>query len=99
MFAEDMAAFFSGSEFAVAATFTPAAGAPVSASVIFNAQTQDVFGDSVLSDEYTIVYATGQLPGIASGDYGTVDGVRYRVRDVRLKTDGKLTVTKLSKAP
>lgn len=99
MFAEDMTAFFSGSEFAVTATFTPAVGAPVSANVIFNAATQSDFSDSVLSDEYTMVYPTGALPGVKSGDYGTVDGVRYRVRDMRLKTDGKLTVTKLSKAP
>ena len=99
MFAEDISAFFNGSEFAVTAIFTPAGGAPVSTSVLFNAQTQDVFGDAVLSDEYVMTYATGELPGVKSGDYGTVAGVRYRVRDVRLKADGALTVAKLSKAP
>ena len=98
MFSEDIGAFFSQSEFAVQATFTPAGGgASVSASVIFNAQTQDIFGDSVLSDEYTMVYPVGALPGVKSGDNGTVSGVQYRVRDIRLKADGALVVAKLAK--
>lgn len=98
MFSEDIGAFFSQSEFAVQAVFTPAGGgASVSASVIFNAQTQDIFGDSVLSDEYTMVYPVGALPGVKSGDNGTVSGVQYRVRDIRLKADGALVVAKLAK--
>ena len=97
MFTEDMSAFFSQSEFAVNATFTPVGMASVSASVIFNAQTQDIFGDSVLSEEYTITYPSAALPGVAAGDMGYVNGVQYRVRDIRLKSDGALTVAKLSR--
>jgi len=97
MFTEDISAFFNEAEFAVQATFTPAGGVPVSASVLFNAQTQQIFGDDVLSDEYTIVYPTNALPGVKGGDYGTVNGVSYRVRDVRLKADGQLVEAKLSK--
>lgn len=98
MFTEDMSAFFSEDEFAVYAVFTPAGGgASMSASVIFNVQTQDIFGDSVLSDEYTIAYPTTSLQGLASGDSGYVNGVQYRVRDVRLKADGALVIAKLAR--
>ena len=97
MFTEDIGAFFNGSEFAVTATFAPAGGAPVSAQVIFNAQTQDVFGDAVLSDEYSIVYPTASLPGVKAGDRGTVNGIEYRIREIRMKADGSLVTAKLSK--
>lgn len=97
MFTEDIGAFFNGSEFAVTATFAPAGGAPVSAQVIFNAQTQDVFGDAVLSDDFSIVYPATSLVGVKAGDRGTVNGVEYRIRDIRLKGDGKLVTAKLSK--
>lgn len=100
MFAEDMSAFFSTSEMAVQAVFTPAeGGAPVSAAVIFKANTQDIFTGDVLSDEYSIVYPAGALSGVTAGDYGTVNGVRYRVRDVRVKGDGALIEAKLAKVP
>lgn len=98
MFSEDIGAFFNQSEFAVQAVFTPAGGgAAVSASVIFNAQTQDIFGDAVLTDEYTMIYPATALTGIKSGDNGTVGGVQYRIRDIRLKGDGTLLIAKLSK--
>lgn len=97
MFSEDISAFFNGAEFAVQATFTPAGGAPVSALVMFNAQTQDIFGDAVLTNEYSIVYPVTSLVGVKSGDQGTVDGIAFRVRDVRLKADGQLVSATLSK--
>lgn len=98
MFTEDIGAFFNQSEFAVQAVFTPAGGgSSVSASVIFSAQTQDIFGDSVLTDEYTMVYPASALPGIKAGDNGTVSGVQYRIRDIRLKSDGALVIAKLAK--
>jgi len=97
VFSEDISAFFSGAEFAVQATFTSAGGAPVSALVMFNAQTQDIFGDSVLTNEYSIVYPVTSLVGVKSGDQGTVDGIAFRVRDVRLKADGQLVTATLSK--
>ena len=98
MFTEDIAAFFSEAEFAVAAIFTPAAGgAAVSASVIFNAHTDMIFGDDVLSNEYTISFPASALPGIKSGDSGTVNGVAYRMREIRLKADGNIKIAKLAK--
>lgn len=98
MFAEDIGAFFDQSEFAVQAVFTPTGGgAPVSASVLFNAQTQDIFGDAVLTDEYSIVYPVTSLVGVKSGDQGTVNGIGYRIRDIRMKADGALVTAKLSK--
>lgn len=98
MFTEDISAFFSQDEFAVQAVFTPAAGgAPVSASVIFNAQTDAIFGDDVLSNEFTMVYPAVSLQGIKAGDTGTVAGVSYKVREVRLKADGALKIAKLAK--
>jgi hypothetical protein len=98
MFTEDISAFFNDAEFAVAAEFTPSdGGAPVSASVVFNAQAEQIFGDDVLSNEYTIVYPAGSLAGVKSGDSGTVNGVRYRMREIRLKADGQIKVARLSK--
>lgn len=97
MFSENIGAFFDTDEFAVTATFTLAGGASVSASVIFNAQTQEIFGDDVLTNEYSIVYPVTSLVGVKAGDNGTVNGVDYRVRDVKLKADGALKVARLAK--
>jgi len=93
-----MAAFFSTAEFAVTATFTPAGGgASVSASVILDAPTEDILGGDGLSDEYAITYAVTDLPGIKSNATGTIGGISYKVREVRLLDDGKLKRAKLSK--
>lgn len=98
MFTEDIGAFFNTNEFAVQAVFNPSGGgAPVSANVIFNAQTEQIFGDDVLSNEYSITFPAAALAGIKSGDSGTVNGVAYRVRDIRLKADGALRIAKLAK--
>lgn len=97
MFTEDIGAFFNDAEFAVTATFTPSGGAPVSASVLFNVQTQEIFGDDVLSNEYVIVYPATALAGVKTGDSGTIGGVTYRVRDVKLRADGTLKVARLAK--
>lgn len=97
-FAEDMGAFFSVGDFAVAATFTPTDGGPtVSASVILDAPTEDVLGGDALSDEYAITYPATELAGIRAGASGVIAGVSYKVRDVRLLDDGKLKRAKLSK--
>lgn len=97
-FAEDMTAFFSTAEFAVTATFTPAGGGgSVSASVIFDVPTEDILGGDGLSDEYAITYATTDLAGIKANATGTINGVNFKVREVRLLDDGKLKRAKLSK--
>jgi hypothetical protein len=98
MFSEDIGAFFSESEFAVSAAFTPSTGgALVSASVIFNAESVEIFGGDALSNEYTMIYPAAALAGIKEGDSGTVNGVNYAIRDVRLKADGNLKIAKLAK--
>lgn len=96
MFAEDMTVFFQQSEFAVEASFTTASGV-VSASVLYDVQTEQIFGDDVLTDEHVITYSFDTLQGLKAGDYGTVNGVQYRVRDIRLKDDGHLLQAKLAK--
>lgn len=98
-FAEDLSAFFDTvGGFAVTAAFTPSGGgAQVSASVIFDSPTEDILGGDGLSNEYSITYPADSLPGIKSNATGTVDGVSYKVREVKLLDDGKLKRAMLSK--
>jgi hypothetical protein len=97
MFDEDMSAFFNSGEFAVVASFTPAGGSPVSANVLLDTKTQDIFGDDVLSNEYVITFPKNSLPGVRKGDTGTVDGVSYKVREVKFISDGSLKTALLTK--
>lgn len=98
-FAEDLSVFFdTAGGFAVSATFTPyGGGAQVSASVIFDTPTEDILGGDGLSDEYAITYQATDLPGIKSNATGTIAGVAYKVREVKLLDDGKLKRAMLSK--
>lgn len=98
-FAEDLTVFFDQQGgFAVQASFTPAGGGTqVSASVIFDSPTEDILGGDGLSDEYSITYPSTSLPGIKGNATGTVDGVSYKVREVKLLDDGKLKRAMLSK--
>lgn len=97
-FAEDMSVFFDTAGFAVSATFTPSAGgAAQTASVILDSPTEEVFGGEGLSNEYLITYPTSSLVGIRKGDTGVIEGITYRVREVRLLDDGKLKTATLSK--
>jgi hypothetical protein len=98
-FAEDMSVFFDAAGFAVSATFVPeAGGAAQTASVIFDAPTEQVFGGEALSNEYLITYAATDLPDIRKGDRGVIQGVTYKVREIRLLDDGKLKTALLTKA-
>lgn len=96
-FAEDMSVFFDAAGFAVSATFVPLGKAPQTANVLFDAPTEPVFGNDVLSDDFTIQYPATELVSVRAGDTGTIAGVQYRVRDVRLLDDGKIKQAKLSK--
>jgi hypothetical protein len=98
-FAEDMSVFFNAAEFAVGATFVPAAGgAAVSAQVILDMPTSEFLGGDVHSDEYQITYPAAALPGLRKGDNGVVDGVAYRLREnPRLLADGRLRAALLTK--
>lgn len=97
-FTEDLSVFFSTAGFAVEATFVPASGgAAQSAQVIFDSPTDDVMGGDSFSNEYSIMYQASQLPSVRKGDRGVVDGVTYRVREVRLMDDGRIKQAILTK--
>ena len=97
-FAEDMSVFFDTAGFAVSATFAPeAGGAAQTANVIFDSPTEQMFGGESLSNEYLITYPATALPDIRKGDRGVIEGVTYRVREIRLLDDGKLKTALLSK--
>ena len=97
-FAEDMSVFFDTAEFAVSATFAPeAGGAAQTASVILDSPTEQIFGGEVLSNEYLMTYPASALPDIRKGDRGVIEGVTYRVREIRLMDDGKLKTALLSR--
>lgn len=98
-FAEDMSVFFNAAEFAVEATFAPAAGgAAVTANVILDMPTAELLAGDVHSDEYQITYPADALPGLRKGDNGVVNGVAYRLREnPRLLADGKLRAVMLTK--
>jgi hypothetical protein len=98
-FAEDISVFFSATEFAVQASFTPSAGGAAQvANVILDSPTDDIFGGDGNSTEYKITYPVTALIGIRKGDSGTVNGLAFRVRgEPRLLDDGRLKAAVLTK--
>lgn len=98
IFADDLSFFFQLADFAVAATWTPfGGGAQQSAQVLLDAPDLERLGDTVLSREYAITYAAGQLPGLKTGETLSVEGVSYTVREVAALDDGALMRATLSK--
>lgn len=93
--ASDLAAFFNTAEFGTAATWTPKVGAPVSASVIFDAP-GDALIDGVYSTEFSVLYRTSLWPSVKEGDTVTV-GTAYKVRSVMVLDDGQTARAFLSK--
>jgi hypothetical protein len=90
-FTEDLSVFFSTAGFAVEATFVPASGgAAQSAQVIFDSPTESVMSGDSFSNEYSIMYQASQMPAVRKGDRGVVDGVTYKIREVRLMDDGRI---------
>jgi len=89
-FTEDLDAFFSDDDFAVAVTW----GAQT-ATGILNAPDETAGG--ALSREYLLIYPVTKLVGLATGQALTVDGSAYTVRDVRATDDGKIMNATLSK--
>ena len=89
-FTEDLGAFFSEDDFAVAVTW----GAQT-ASAILNAP--DETAGAALSREYLLIYPVTKLAGLATGGSITVDGSAYTVRDVRASDDGKIMNATLSR--
>ena len=80
------------------ATFVPASGgAAQTPQVIFDSPTNDVLGADSFSTDYSIMYQASQLPSVRKGDRGVVDGVTYKVREVRLMDDGRIKQAILTK--
>lgn len=81
------------------AVWSPANGTTsVSAKVDFRAPDETVLDGLGLSTDYAIRYPASTFAGLVSGDSLTVDGVTYRVREIRALGDGsekRATLTKL----
>ena len=91
-FTEDLGAFFSQADFAVALTW----GAET-ANVILDAPDEEYIDGRVVSREYSILYETADLPGLAGGASVIVDGTAYTVREPKAIDDGKLMRATLRK--
>lgn len=83
MFIEDLSPLFA--DFGLTAVF----GGHV-ATVLLDMPDEEVFGGMQQSTEYVMTYRQGDLPGLKSGDTGTVGGIAYGVRQVSMLDDGKL---------
>ena len=91
MFAEDLGILFA--DFGTDATW----GA-FTTKVIIDAATDDLLGGRILSTDYIMAMPTVEFPDIAKDAQITVGAITYRVREVRLISDGaikELTVSKL----
>jgi hypothetical protein len=84
-FTEDLGAFFSQADFAVALTW-----GQVTAEVILDAPDEQLIDGRVLSREYAITYRAAALVGLGGGEAVTVDGTAYTVREVTALDDGKI---------
>lgn len=96
--AENLAAFFTATEFASVAVATPRGGAPQTANVIFDAPTEVILGGDVLSDEHTMLYPASEFVGLRAGDTCTIAGTDYRVRgEPKAVDDGALRRASLTR--
>ena len=81
------------------ATWLPEGGAdPETAWVEFRAPDETVLDGLGLSTEYAMRYPASAFHGLVAGGLLTVNGERYRVRDIRAVGDGsekRATLTRL----
>lgn len=98
-FTEDLGAFFSTTDFAATATWTPSAGGPQqTAQVIVDAPDEESISGRVLSREYAINYRADQFVGLKGGETVTVDALSHIVREVAALADGKVVRATLRKS-
>lgn len=90
-FTEDMSLFFA--EFGVEAVFGAA-----TATVLLDKPDAEIFDGAAIANDPVITYATTDLTGLAHGSAITVDGASFKVREVNLVDDGKLTRARLAAA-
>ena len=94
MFTEDLTAFFNTAEFAVAATWTPAAGGgPFALSVIFdNAYYESAIGDPGVAGRQPMCLAAddklAQGSGIKRNDVLVINAVTYKVAEIEADGTG-----------
>lgn len=99
MFTEDLTLFFSTSEFATAATWTPAAGGgPYTVNVIFdNDYYQTQIGDAGAAGRQPMVLASdtqlAQGAGIKRNDSLVISGTTYKVRGIEPDGTGVTLLT------
>lgn len=99
-FSEDLTAFFSTSDFAVSATFTPKTGNDETANVILDAPSQVMFGGDMIGTDYIIRYRASDLPSITRGCRGVIGGVTYVMREApKVMDDGNIKIAKLGRDP
>ena len=99
-FAENLAAFFSTSDFAVSATFTPKTGNDETANVIMDTPSEGMFDGDMTGTAYLITCAASSLPCITRGCRGVIGGVTYVVREApQVIDDGNIKIAKLSRDP
>lgn len=99
-FSESLAAFFSTSDFAVSATFTPKTGNNETANVILDAPSQMMFGGDMIGTDYVMRYRASDLPTIVRGCRGIIGGVTYVVREApQVIDDGNIKIAKLGRDP
>jgi hypothetical protein len=81
------------------ATWLPGDGSdPETVSVEFRAPDDPVLDGLGLSTEYAMRYPASRFVGLAAGETVTVNGERYRVREIRAVGDGsekRASLTKL----
>ena len=81
---EDLSAFFA--DFGVTVTY-----GSQTALAVFESPDGDMLGGRMISTGYAIRYKSGDLVGLKHNDTLSINGVGYRVNEVRLMFDG-LTV-------
>lgn len=84
---DDLAVMFDGGDFAVAAVWTPAVGAPVTAQVLFD-QPGTTILDGVVSTEPSVRFRTADWGGIAERDTIVLGTDTYRVQRLMALDDG-----------
>ena len=82
---DDLDIFFSNSDVAKTATYTPAVGTAKSVQVIFDAPfaMTSAQGIDYQSDVPVVTVKTSDLPSAGEGDTLTVDGVVYKIAEVQ----------------
>ncbi len=84
-------------DFGQPCTWSAAPGGARTAQAILNAPGADLLGGQVIGTEYEILYATADLPGLASGAQLSIAGVNYQVREIHALDDGATAHATLEK--